>query len=93
MFLRPEQPEKTPASRLVTPAGIVKLPRPVQFEKASAPIDVTESGTVMLLRPEQPENAPLPIQVTLPSSGVTLLLQPAISFFLSVSIRQFPAER
>ena len=54
---------------------------------------VTLSGMVMLVRPVQSRNAELPMLVTLPSSGIELLLQPAIRVLLSVSIRQFPLLR
>ena len=51
---------------------------------------VTLAGIVMLVNPVQPENASKPIEVTLPSSGITLALQPFINSFVAVLIRQLP---
>ena len=52
---------------------------------------VTQFGMVIGSREVQPEKARLPMLVTLPSSGITLLLQPTTSVFVAVSIMQFPA--
>ena len=51
---------------------------------------VTVEGIVMLLSPAQPSKEKSPMLVT-PSAGITLLLQPRISFPEAISIRQFPA--
>ena len=58
------QPEKLPAPRFVTEAGIVKLDppvlalvKPVQPEKAPSPMLVTLEGMAMLKRPVQFWNA------------------------------------
>ncbi len=52
---------------------------------------VTLSGIVTLVRPMQPLKAEESMLVTLPSVGITLVLQPEISVFVAVSIKQFPA--
>ena len=52
---------------------------------------VTLSGIVTEVRESQLKKAEPPMLVTLPSSGITLLLQPMISVFVAVSIMQFPA--
>ena len=51
---------------------------------------VTLSGISMLVKPLQPLNASLPMLVTLPSSGITLFLQPKIKVLLALSMRQLP---
>ena len=71
-------------------AGPVILVR-IQPEKASLPMLVTLSGMTMLVKPVQPSKAEESMLVTLPSVGMTLVLQPKISVFVAVSIRQFPA--
>ena len=55
-------------------------------------ITVTLSGIAMLVRDVHLENAAPPMLVTLPSAGITLFLQPAISVLEAVSIKQFPFE-
>ncbi len=67
------------------------LVKPVQSRKAHLSILITLLGIVMLFKPVQPKNAPSML-VTLPSVGITLVLHPAISVLISVSIKQFPAE-
>ena len=52
---------------------------------------VTLSGIVIEVKPLQYEKASLPMLVTLPSSGIMLVLHPAIKVLLAVSIRQLPA--
>ena len=76
---------------LVTLFGIVMLVNPIQSLNARHPILVTLSGMVKFVKPLQPENASPPILVTLPSSGITLFLQPDISVLLTVSIKHLPA--
>ncbi len=76
---------------LVTLSGISIFVKFMQPENAPPPMLVTLSGIVILVKPMQPENAPSML-VTLPSVGITLVLHPAISVLLSVSIKQFPAE-
>ena len=63
---------------LVTLSGIIMLVSPVQLLNALPPIFVTLSGIVMFVSPVQPLNVPSLMLVTLPSSGITLFLQPAI---------------
>ena len=52
---------------------------------------VTLSGITTLVSPVQLRKASSPMLVTLPSVGITLVLQPEISVFVAVSIKQFPA--
>ena len=52
---------------------------------------VTLSGMMMDVKPTQSEKAPSPMLVTLPSSDITLVLQPTINVSLSVPIKQFPS--
>ena len=61
---------------------------PLQPLNAELPILVMLSGIIMLASPLQPRNASSPIEVALPSEGIMLVLQPAINFFVSVSIIQ-----
>ena len=63
----------------------------MQPEKAESPMFVTLLGIVTLVSSVQPLKALLPMLVTLPSVGMTLVLQPKISVFVAVSIKQFPA--
>ena len=77
---------------LVTPLPMVTEVKPLQPQKADLPMLVTLSGMVMDFKPLQPEKAASPMLVTLPSSGMTLVLHPAISVFIAVSMTQFPAE-
>ena len=58
---------------------------------ADLPMLVTLSGIVTLVRSSHSSNVKSAMLVTLPSSGMTLALQPAINLLLSVSIRQLPA--
>ena len=74
----------------VTLLGMVMLVSEVQLENAELPMEVTPSGMVMLVSERHLENASLPMEVTLPSEGITLFLQPAISVLLAVSIRRSP---
>ena len=66
--------------------------KPLQAMKANAPMLVTVLGIVMFIRPVCPEKADVSILVTLPSAGIALFLQPAISVLSAVRIRQFPSE-
>ena len=66
------------------------LVNPVQPENADPSILITLAGIVILAKPVQSEKAESPIEVTLPSSGITLVLQPAINLFDDVYIIQFP---
>ena len=76
---------------LVTLLGIVMLVSPVHPLKANLLMLVTLSGIVMLVSPVQFSKAEMPMLVTLPSVGISLVLQPKISVFVSVSIIQFPS--
>ena len=53
-------------------------------------IEVTLAGMQMLVNSVQRANAVDAIEVTLPSSGMTLALQPTTNVLLSVLIMQFP---
>ena len=76
---------------LVTLSGIVMLVKPLHPSNALSLMLVTLSGIVMLVNPLHWENASLPMLVTLPSSGMMLVLQPAINVLVAVSIMQLPA--
>ena len=76
----------------VTPSGIITLVRFQQQKKLPPPILVTPLGIVMFVRFVQLANAFSPIIVTVPSFGIMLFLQPAISVFVAVSTIQLPAE-
>ncbi len=68
--------------------GITMLVSPLHPEKALSPMLVTLSGMSMLVSSVQPAKAESPMLVTLPFVGMTLVLQPKISVFVAVSIRQ-----
>jgi hypothetical protein len=65
---------------------LVRLEQP---DKAQAGICVTLLGMVMLVRLVKAQKVK-PMFVTLPSEGISLSRQIAISFLLLVSIKQFP---
>lgn len=89
--MSPLQPTKARLPMLVTLSGTVMLVKAPHPEKANSPMCVTLAGIVTLVRPVQPSNALSPMLVTLPSVGMTLVLQPKISVFVVVSIKQFLA--
>ena len=74
---------------IVTLFGMVMLVRLLQFRNAPAPMLVTVSGIFILVRLLHPLNAYRLMLVTLPSAGIILLWQPAISVLVEVSIKQF----
>ena len=76
----------------ITELGMVILFRSEQSVNAPSPMLVMPLGMSIFFRPLQYEKAYLPMLVTLPSFGITLLLHPATSFFVFVSIMQFPEE-
>lgn len=89
--VKPPQYMKAKLPMLVTPFPMVTDVKPVHQQNTWFPILVTLSGMVMVVKPVQPRKASNAMLVTLPSLGITLVLQPAISVLLAVSIRQFPA--
>ena len=82
--VRLEQPSNAPHPMFVTVSGILIEERFRQPENALAPMFVTVSGIFIKAIPEQPLKASFPILVTV--TGMSVLLQPAINEFVSVSI-------
>ena len=91
MLVKPVHPKNALLPMSITLSGIVMLVKPVHPKNASSSMLVTLSGIVTLVKPVHPENALSPMLVTLPSSGMMLVLQPAINVLVSVSIMQLPA--